>query len=702
MAQNGAFTIGIGANIGDATKKLNALNKQLAQLQKPAKDYQKAMSRFQDLSGITKAKDGLRSMTTHALAAAESLTKIIAPLGIISGAASLAGIYKLTSAWGDFGTQILNTSKRLNMTAQSLSSWQNGARLAGVSAAAMTSGLKSLGDTMQDAVAGRNKDALVMFLGLGVNIRKATLEAKSAEDVLPELADKLASLKNPTIQAQLATKMFGGAAEEMLPFLRKGSAGIAEYRAEAVKYGVMNDESAAAANRFREDQTKLTLSVEGFGNSIIQHVAQPLGDLLTWMADLIALNRDWIAQRIGEYVKEFSDWIKSIDWKEVWNGIKEWIKWGADLIKSMGGIKQVSEDLLLLWAGSKVVGLLGNLASIAGAFGLIRSEAKLASLASGALLPILAAVAAAKFIEYSYKKGQEDMGPAGPGKNEKAPPGTFGNPLSWLGIGKPTYPIPFSGSGGGGNTTSTAIPAEGRALLDTIASGESQSYADIYGTKTKITDFSKHPGLYEPITSGPHTGETSSAAGRYQFIKSTWDEEATKLGLKDFSPASQDAAAWDKAQSAYKQKYPDRDLSTDLKSPDSNVKANVGRALAHVWTSLPSGIESSTTGNKFVQKLDANMKNEGSRSDASAGSDGAAASSDGDFSITNPLTLPKTPVGTPATAGGEMTHKVEGNIQTNINLNGAPPGTTFNSTSSGNGMGGAPRVSVAMPSYPSP
>lgn len=139
-------------------------------------------------------------------------------------------------------------------------------------------------------------------------------------------------------------------------------------------------------------------------------------------------------------------------------------------------------------------------------------------------------------------------------------------------------------------TVNRALPPEARALLDTIAGTESPGYNVIYGGR-RFGDYSDHPRVSVPIRRGVNAGKTSSAAGRYQFLGSTWDS----LGLPDFSPMNQDVGAWKLAQRDYKAKT-GNNLLSDLRRGDIG---QIGKVLSSTWTSLPSGIEAGTNVSKF-------------------------------------------------------------------------------------------------------
>ena len=72
-----------------------------------------------------------------------------------SGAASIAGMVKLTTAWADFGSQLGFTAQRLGMSASALQTFQGAAALAGSSSSALASGMQTLGQNMWNAVGGR-------------------------------------------------------------------------------------------------------------------------------------------------------------------------------------------------------------------------------------------------------------------------------------------------------------------------------------------------------------------------------------------------------------------------------------------------------------------------------------------------------------------------------------------------------------------
>jgi muramidase (phage lysozyme) len=152
----------------------------------------------------------------------------------------------------------------------------------------------------------------------------------------------------------------------------------------------------------------------------------------------------------------------------------------------------------------------------------------------------------------------------------------------------PGAPAPGFSAPAGAFGGQYAIPAQGERLLNTIMGPESAGkYNVMYGGKT-FSDYRDHPRQAFRIASGPNAGKTSTAAGGFQFLASTWDQQARKLGLKDFSPQNQRIAAWDLAKTTYGRNT-GRDLERDLTDP-----AQLGRiatALHGTWTSLPGGIE---------------------------------------------------------------------------------------------------------------
>ena len=110
------------------------------------------------------------------------------------------------------------------------------------------------------------------------------------------------------------------------------------------------------------------------------------------------------------------------------------------------------------------------------------------------------------------------------------------------------------------------------SYLDFLGKAEGADYNTIVGGST-FDDYSKHPGVV-----GMTTKEgKSTAAGRYQITKSTYDQYAKKLGVTDFSPSTQDAIV--------KEILKDNDALEDVKK--GNYQA-ANAKLGKVWASLPS------------------------------------------------------------------------------------------------------------------
>jgi muramidase (phage lysozyme) len=136
-----------------------------------------------------------------------------------------------------------------------------------------------------------------------------------------------------------------------------------------------------------------------------------------------------------------------------------------------------------------------------------------------------------------------------------------------------------------------------RALMRTISASEanfSSPYTVIYGGD-HVDNLSRHPNLCVTIQAGPNKGNCSTAAGRYQFINTTWYEKAklyhpkqskiSWLNFYSFEPEYQDVVVyqWLQDKNAWGE-----DLSELLRQGQLE---QVLKLLSNTWTSLGYGIE---------------------------------------------------------------------------------------------------------------
>ena len=313
----GAVNFSITAQ-DDVSAKFDKISKRVDGLTKNVNKTQKSFGALalKDMSGLAKRVDGLAEGSVKMSA---GLLRAVEPLAVITSAATLAGASRLVSIWADWGSQLLFTSQNIGITATALQTWQNGAQLAGASASALSNGMQALGQNMWNAIGGRAPQITAAMQMLGIHWQNMNGSAKSVNDVLPQIADKIKALHNPFAQAAVATSLLGSAGMDLLPFLRLGAQGIAEYNAKAAAYGVTSIAGVAAANQLRMSQTGLMLAMQGLGLTIAQNVAPVLIPMIGHMRDWVAANRNWIASDITKHVKELGTAIKNIDWKDINN-----------------------------------------------------------------------------------------------------------------------------------------------------------------------------------------------------------------------------------------------------------------------------------------------------------------------------------------------------------------------------------------------
>ncbi|MDA8092352.1 MAG: transglycosylase SLT domain-containing protein [Betaproteobacteria bacterium] len=307
--------------IDDATAVVRKIRAEMRSIGQPMRDVKNSMRQFMEASGLKDMQRKFGKIAHVARSVAGGITRIVAPMAALVGAATLAGIAELTSRWGQLGLNVLYTSQNIGVAPGKLQALQSAAKLAGLSADDMTSSLGNLGNTLEDALYGRNQKALYMLNQLGVHIHKTKNGAVDSTRALSDLSGVIQKYNGrPQVQKQIADTFGVGS---LLPLLRQGPAAIRRFELEAKKLGaVLSGPELANARTLGLSFLELKVGIKGIGNSISNALFPVLTPLIAELTNWIMANRQLIATKVSVWLGEIASWIRSVDWSATWKNIK--------------------------------------------------------------------------------------------------------------------------------------------------------------------------------------------------------------------------------------------------------------------------------------------------------------------------------------------------------------------------------------------
>jgi hypothetical protein len=510
------LTVVISA-IDDATKTINKVNRSFANALMPVTRLNRSISNLVRATGVPKLAKGFGNVGKSAANVAEKIGKIFAPLAAVIGVGSIAGVAALATEWGKLAMNVTNAAASIGMSASQLMGLQGTARLAGVSSEELTSSLTSLGNTLEDARFGRNQGALMLMNRLGISMHRLQNGSIDTQRAMMDLAGVMQrpGIKGNAQVQNLIANTFGVGA--LLPLLRQGPKAIEAYEQQVRALGgEMSGPALEAATQFETHLLLLQTAVGGLKNSIggaLIPVLQPLIDQLT---NWIGANRDLIATKVAEYAHQIADWVKTIDFKRVWEDIGNTVKGVLSFIDAIGGWKVALAGVIAMM-GAPLLGAIAQLGT--------------ALVELGATVwanPILAALGTIGFLSYEIYKHWNDIGtsmanatPAafGDGTDGKTAVGRWGKIGDWLGINGSTGAAAGSGSG--------PLGIRSNNPLNMTANGTERVYADpVTGIAAAVSNLERNyrgltiAQIQDKWTGGARTGNTPEQIANYTKIMS--------------------------------------------------------------------------------------------------------------------------------------------------------------------------------------
>ena len=355
------------------------------------------------------------------------VTRLLGPLTAMAGIAGLGGAVAGMKSYIDTADKLGKTARRFGTTAEYLQQFNYVAERSGVDASVAQDALGKFMKTLGTASKGGKaaKDLIPLLGKMGISMQE--IKAGDLASILPKVAEGFKKNVNPVLRNDVAIKLFGKSGGKLIDMFAQGKISMQELMQEAVKLGIITTEETKQAEAAADAWLDFTKSITGVKNAIYAEFLPAVEPVLKAMKEWVLENKKVIKEEVTKFVTKLGEILKSINWKQIYEGVKSFGK-GLDWVaKKIGGwenvmvaavifmnrnfvlaVANVVKHLVLL--GATMAAQIATAGGFTGAAAAIKAFS--AAFAATPIGLIIALAAAIGFLGYSMWEAREDIAKA--------------------------------------------------------------------------------------------------------------------------------------------------------------------------------------------------------------------------------------------------------------------------------------------------
>lgn len=194
----------------------------------------------------------------------EGVKNTLATLGVAAGAGALVSVVKNAI---DAADHLNDLAKQTGVAVDTLGGLGFAAGQAGGDLESIADAAGKLNKSIAGA-AGGNKEFSEAFKLLGIDIKNASGELKTADQVMVELANKFEEYADGPEKVAIAQRLLGKSGAEMIAFLNDGGKAIQENIDFYKRYAGVTQETADRADAFNDTLGKIEVLAGSFGRTL--------------------------------------------------------------------------------------------------------------------------------------------------------------------------------------------------------------------------------------------------------------------------------------------------------------------------------------------------------------------------------------------------------------------------------------------------